>query len=111
MPPEPQGPVAAIDCGTNSTRLLIRGVDGATLERHMRVTRLGEGVDATHELSGAAIDRTLEVLGDYRRLMDVHRVVRARLVTTSATRDRDQCRRVLLGRATHGRSQPRAAER
>jgi exopolyphosphatase/guanosine-5'-triphosphate,3'-diphosphate pyrophosphatase len=87
MPAEERGPVAAIDCGTNSTRLLIVGADGTTLERHMRITRLGEGVDATHELSARAIDRTVEVLGDYRKLMDVHHVARARLVTTSATRD------------------------
>jgi exopolyphosphatase/guanosine-5'-triphosphate,3'-diphosphate pyrophosphatase len=87
MPPEDRGPVAAIDCGTNSTRLLIVGADGATLERHMRITRLGEGVDANRKLSARAIDRTVEVLGDYRRLLDVHHVARARLVATSATRD------------------------
>jgi exopolyphosphatase/guanosine-5'-triphosphate,3'-diphosphate pyrophosphatase len=87
MLPEAPGPVAAIDCGTNSTRLLIVGVDGTVLERHMRITRLGEGVDATHELSPRAITRTVEVLGDYRRLMDTHHVLRARLVATSATRD------------------------
>ena len=46
-----RGPVAAIDCGTNSTRLLIVGTDGSTLKRHMRITRLGEGVDATRALS------------------------------------------------------------
>ncbi len=86
-PPEERGPVAAIDCGTNSTRLLIVGADGATLERHARITRLGEGVDATRKLSANAIDRTVEVLGDFRRLLDVHHVVRARLVATSATRD------------------------
>ncbi len=87
MLPEPSGPVAAIDCGTNSTRLLIVGADGTVLERQMRITRLGEGVDATHELSPGAITRTLDVLGGYRRLMDRHHVVRARLVATSATRD------------------------
>ena len=38
--------VAAIDCGTNSTRLLVRSPDGTTLERLMRITRLGKGVDA-----------------------------------------------------------------
>ena len=81
------GAVAALDCGTHSTRLLI--VDGAwtTLERQMRITRLGEGVDATRKLSTDAVARTLAVLEDYRRLMDRHGVVRARLVATSAVRD------------------------
>ena len=40
-------PVAAIDCGTNSTRLLVVGPEGETLERLMRITRLGQGVDRT----------------------------------------------------------------
>jgi exopolyphosphatase/guanosine-5'-triphosphate,3'-diphosphate pyrophosphatase len=80
-------PVAALDCGTNSTRLLVTAADGAVLERHMRVTRLGEGVDATHKLNAEAIARTLAVLADYRVLMDGHGVGRARLVATSAARD------------------------
>jgi len=80
------GPVAAIDCGTNSTRLLI-AAGGAVLERHMRITRLGQGVDATHTLSRDAMARTVSVLVDYRQLMDHHGVVRARLVATSAARD------------------------
>jgi exopolyphosphatase / guanosine-5'-triphosphate,3'-diphosphate pyrophosphatase len=84
---ETGGSVAAIDCGTNSTRLLVVDGRGAVLERHMRVTRLGEGVDATHTLSPEAVARTVAVLGDYRRIMDVHGVVRARLVATSAARD------------------------
>jgi exopolyphosphatase/guanosine-5'-triphosphate,3'-diphosphate pyrophosphatase len=81
------GPVAAIDCGTNSTRLFIVAGDGTVLERHMRITRLGEGVDATRQLSSEAIGRTVAVLGEYRHLMDRHGVVRARLVATSAARD------------------------
>ena len=79
--------VAALDCGTNSTRLLIAGPDGAVLEREMRITRLGEGVDATRRLSDEAVARTVAVLADYRRLMDAHGVARARLVATSAVRD------------------------
>ena len=81
--PPSWGPVAALDCGTNSTRLLVAKADGTVLERHMRITRLGEGVDATGRLSPAAISRTLDVLGDYRRVMEAHLVVRARLVATS----------------------------
>ena len=81
------GPVAALDCGTNSTRLLIVAGDGSVLERHMRITRLGEGVDATRKLSSEAMARTVSVLRAYRALMERHGVVAARLVATSAARD------------------------
>ncbi len=81
--------VAALDCGTNSTRLLIADETGATLERLMRVTRLGQGVDRTHALAPEAIGRTLNVLRDYRAHMDRHAVSRTRLVATSAVRDAD----------------------
>jgi exopolyphosphatase / guanosine-5'-triphosphate,3'-diphosphate pyrophosphatase len=84
---ETEAPVAAIDCGTNSTRLLVKDRAGAVLERHMRITRLGEGVDATRTLSAPAMARTVSVLGDYRLLMERHGVGRARLVATSAARD------------------------
>ena len=60
---------------------------GRPLERAMRITRLGEGVDATGELSSEAIGRTLAVLGEYRSVMDRLGVVRGRLVATSAARD------------------------
>ena len=62
--------VAAIDCGTNSTRLLVANADGTTHLRLMRITRLGAGVDATGDLNAAAIDRTVHVLRDFRRMMD-----------------------------------------
>jgi exopolyphosphatase/guanosine-5'-triphosphate,3'-diphosphate pyrophosphatase len=84
---ERRGPVAAVDCGSNSTRLLVVAPDGTVLERQMRITRLGEGVDVTRRLSPAGIDRTLSVLRDYRRTVDEHAVVRARVVATSAARD------------------------
>ena len=80
-------PVAAIDCGTNSTRLIVVDADGTVLDRQMRITRLGEGVDATRRLSPAAIDRTLAVLRDYRTVMDDLGVARCRVVATSAARD------------------------
>lgn len=83
----PVGPVAAIDCGTNSTRLFIVDAKGQPLERLMRITRLGEGVDATGELSDEAIDRCLSVLREYRQIMERLGVVRSRLVATSAARD------------------------
>ena len=53
--------VAAVDCGTNSTRLLI-GDGRRTVERLMHITRMGEGVDATGHLSRQAMDRVLVVL-------------------------------------------------
>ena len=83
----PSAPVAAIDCGTNSTRLLVADGRGQAIERLMRITRLGEGVDATGSLSEAAIDRCLAVLHEYRQVMDGLGVERARLVATSAARD------------------------
>ncbi len=77
---------AAIDCGTNSTRLLIS--DGQTVEeRLMRVTRLGAGVDRTGRLDPDAIERTLEVLREYRQVMDSAGVVGLRTAATSAARD------------------------
>jgi exopolyphosphatase/guanosine-5'-triphosphate,3'-diphosphate pyrophosphatase len=99
MTAEARGPVAAIDCGTNSTRLLVVAGDGTVLERHMRITRLGEGVDATRKLSPEAIGRTVSVLGEYRRLMDGHGVVRARLVATSAARDASNAEEFLTAAA------------
>ena len=79
-------PVAAVDCGTNSTRLLVWD-GGRTLDRQMRITRLGQGVDASGRLAGAAIDRTVDVLRDYRKTLDRFGVEKARVVATSAARD------------------------
>jgi exopolyphosphatase / guanosine-5'-triphosphate,3'-diphosphate pyrophosphatase len=79
--------LAALDCGTNSTRLLIVGAGGETIDRQMRVTRLGQGVDTNRKLSGDAIERTLAVLRDYRVRMDASGVVHARMAATSAARD------------------------
>lgn len=84
---ESSGSVAAIDCGTNSTRLLVVDEHGRTLERLMRITRLGEGVDATGMLSEFAIERCVAVLSEFRQVMDRLGVTRARLVATSAARD------------------------
>jgi exopolyphosphatase/guanosine-5'-triphosphate,3'-diphosphate pyrophosphatase len=87
--------VAAIDCGTNSIRLLVADVshdsDDAPLlvdvHREMRVVRLGEGVDATGRLSSHALDRTWRALADYAAVIGASGVVRTRMVATSATRD------------------------
>ena len=78
--------VAAVDCGTNSTRLLITDGDRAW-ERRMQITRLGAGVDATGVLARDAIDRTVGVLREYRELIDAHGVVAVRATATSAARD------------------------
>ena len=77
---------AAIDCGTNSTRLLVGG-GPRPLERLMTITRLGQGVDAERRLAPEAMDRTLAVLRDYRVVMDRHGVERVRMAATSAVRD------------------------
>ena len=79
--------VAAIDCGTNSTRLLVAGADGTSLERINRITRLGENVDETGRLGREAIARTIAVLEDYRGVLDAHGVLKCRMTATSAARD------------------------
>ncbi|MBO0732690.1 MAG: DUF501 domain-containing protein, partial [Acidimicrobiaceae bacterium] len=80
-------PVAAIDCGTNSVRLLIANPDGETLERLMRITRLGAGVDRTGMLAADAVERTLAVLSEYAGVMRRWGARRARMTATSAARD------------------------
>jgi exopolyphosphatase/guanosine-5'-triphosphate,3'-diphosphate pyrophosphatase len=78
--------VAAIDCGTNSVRLLVS--DGQRqVERLMEITRLGQGVDRTGRLAPEAVERTLATLRRYREVMDRHGVTRVRMATTSASRD------------------------
>lgn len=83
--------VAAVDCGTNSIRLLIADVldDGtlADVHREMRIVRLGKGVDATGSLAPDAIERTRVALADYVALMRDSGVGRVRMTATSATRD------------------------
>jgi exopolyphosphatase/guanosine-5'-triphosphate,3'-diphosphate pyrophosphatase len=86
--------VAAIDCGTNSIRLLIAdrdrspgGVPLRDLHREMRIVRLGEGVDATGRFSAGALERTRDALADYATLIGGYQVRKVRMVATSATRD------------------------
>lgn len=80
-------PVAAVDCGTNSTRLLVADSQLAPLERIQSITRLGEGVASTGVLKPEAIERTLEVLRAYRKVLDSHGVRAVRASATSAARD------------------------
>lgn len=86
--------VAAIDCGTNSIRLLVADVvrdqGGARLTdltRQMRIVRLGRGVDRTGVLEGAAIERAVEATVEYQRMIEALGASRVRFVATSATRD------------------------
>jgi len=79
--------VAALDCGSNSTRLLIVDERNETLRREARITRLSQGVDATKTLVPEALQRSYDVLSEYRRYMDEAGVVRGLLVATSAVRD------------------------
>lgn len=81
--------VAAVDCGTNSVRLLVRDLPGDELHREMRIVRLGEGVDRTGSLAPQAIERTRVALESYRETCDALKVDRIRMVATSATRDAD----------------------
>jgi exopolyphosphatase / guanosine-5'-triphosphate,3'-diphosphate pyrophosphatase len=81
------GARAAVDCGTNSTRLLVVDGAGAVKTREMHITRLGEGVDRTRRLNPEAVARTLDVLRAYRVAMEAQQVRHARLVATSAVRD------------------------
>jgi exopolyphosphatase/guanosine-5'-triphosphate,3'-diphosphate pyrophosphatase len=82
-------PVAAIDCGTNSTRLLVVDAHGRTVDRRMRITRLGQGVDAGGRVVPEAVERVTAVLAEYRAAMEEHHVDPAdtMLVATSAARD------------------------
>jgi exopolyphosphatase/guanosine-5'-triphosphate,3'-diphosphate pyrophosphatase len=100
--------VAAIDCGTNSIRLLVADVPpagGATdLVRRMEVVRLGQGVDATGRLAAEAIERTRAVLAEYAATARDLGAEDVRMVATSATRDaanRDEFEQMVL--ATLGR--------
>lgn len=79
--------LAAIDCGTNSTRLLVSDGGLRPRARLMEITRLGKGVDATGSLEPAAIERTMATLRRYRDEMDRHGVERVRITATSAARD------------------------
>lgn len=82
--------VAAIDLGTNTTRLIVGHVEDGRIEelhRETRITRLGEGVDARHRLLPVPIARVRNVLSDYRRTAESLGAERTLLVATSAVRD------------------------
>ncbi|MDX3185276.1 Ppx/GppA phosphatase family protein [Streptomyces sp. NPDC047804] len=84
--------VAAVDCGTNSIRLLVADVDPATgyfteLDRRMRIVRLGQGVDRTGRLAPEALERTFDACRDYAAAIKELGAERIRFVATSASRD------------------------
>ncbi len=91
-PTEPGGRVAAIDQGTNSTRLLVleprgSGEDPLEIARDMRITRLGKGVGRTGRLDPESVERTLDVVGRFARRARALHAERIRLGATSAVRD------------------------
>ncbi|RIQ21381.1 Ppx/GppA phosphatase family protein [Jiangella rhizosphaerae] len=84
--------VAAIDCGTNSIRLLVTDLDPAgngqhDLDRRLRIVRLGKDVDRTGVLAPEALARTLETLREYAAVIEKLGADHVRMVATSATRD------------------------
>ncbi|HEX6469526.1 MAG TPA: Ppx/GppA phosphatase family protein [Streptosporangiaceae bacterium] len=81
--------VAAVDCGTNSVRLLIADIGDrlVDVERRMEIVRLGQGVDQTGMLAPEALDRTFAAMRVYAKLIEAHRAQAVRVVATSATRD------------------------
>ncbi|MER7107837.1 Ppx/GppA phosphatase family protein [Streptomyces sp. NPDC000229] len=84
--------VAAIDCGTNSIRLLVADIDPATgdvtdLDRRMTIVRLGQGVDRTGRLAPEALERTFAACHEYAAVIKEYGAERLRFVATSASRD------------------------
>jgi exopolyphosphatase/guanosine-5'-triphosphate,3'-diphosphate pyrophosphatase len=84
--------VAAVDCGTNSIRLLVADIDPASavlaeVDRRMEIVRLGEGVDRTGRFAPAALERTFAACRRYAEIIEDAQAERVRFVATSASRD------------------------
>ncbi len=84
--------VAAVDCGTNSIRLLIADADPQTgelveLDRRMIIVRLGQDVDRTGRLAPEALERTFAACREYAAAIEEHGATKVRFVATSASRD------------------------
>ena len=94
--------VAAVDCGTNSIRLLVAEVDPVAgtlvdLDRWMEIVRLGQGVDRTGRLSDAALARTFAVCDVYADRIGELGATRVRFVATSASRDAENANVFVTG--------------
>ncbi|HEV3472549.1 MAG TPA: exopolyphosphatase, partial [Actinomycetota bacterium] len=101
--------VAAIDVGTNSTRLLVAesNVDGfRSLDRRMTITRLGQGVDSTRLLAPEALKRTLATIADYAAACGEYGVETLRVTGTSAVRDARNRHEFFKGVATLTGAEP-----
>ena len=87
--------VAALDLGTNTTRLLVADVEDGRVddvERRERITRMGENVDSRRRLLPLPIARVRNSLTEYRRALEQHGAERTLAVATSAVRDRKSTR-------------------
>ena len=84
--------VAAIDCGTNTIKLLVADLDDGRMTEHvreMRMVRLGEGVDRTGRLGDGALSRVFAAIDEYAAIIREHDVAATRFCATSAARDAD----------------------
>ena len=86
--------IAAIDCGTNSIKILI-GEPPQVMVRESRMVRLGQGVDTSGVLAEEALARTFAAIDEYAALIRRHDVARVRFCATSATRDAKQARKFI----------------
>lgn len=94
--------VAAVDCGTNSIRLLVADADPATgaftqLDRRMTIVRLGQGVDRTGRLAPEALERTFAACREYAAVIEELGAERVRFVATSASRDAENSEEFVSG--------------
>ncbi|MCW2758071.1 MAG: hypothetical protein JWO46_1817, partial [Nocardioidaceae bacterium] len=94
--------VAAIDCGTNTIKLLVTDLDGdngTAVEqvREMRMVRLGEGVDRSGRLTDAALTRVFAAVDEYAAIIASHDVASTRFCATSAARDADNAEEFMAG--------------
>jgi exopolyphosphatase/guanosine-5'-triphosphate,3'-diphosphate pyrophosphatase len=78
---------AAVDCGTNSFRLLITDADNRPVVHELRITRLGEGVHEHRAIQPSALERAVGALAEFGELIRLHGVQHVRAVATSAARD------------------------
>lgn len=88
--------VAAIDCGTNTIKLLIGDLPEVAV-RESRMVRLGQGVDATGRLAPEALERAFAAIDEYAALVADHGAERVRFCATSATRDSENAAEFTAG--------------